>query len=389
MKYTKIVLFIFFISVAFIFGCKLFQSNDSDSEEYFPLLHIEANNYYDLGYAIGEGFFTQILTALDRQTDLIATIQSIIAIDSVYFYNNLVAAAEAQFPDYVQEIHGAADAIGVEHETLMTLNLFGDILALFYGAREQVCYEIPSAPFGCSTVSYNYNGMQYLAHNEDGFAQLGDLMGVVKAKIPGKPEFINFYYPGLLCGIAPALTDAGLAFSGNYIQSASGVLGGVPHLFIFRALLEAEDVDDAISIIQNTLTCNALHINIASDTENRVVSVEKADNITVVYEVEGLYAHTNHFIQDALLAYPTDDDATTHWRYDTLTGLIAPYEDNLEDVSCDVLRGFLCEVAAEPDTTGGLTGGMTLGSSIINMESGKWKLYFNDPNDNLYQILKF
>ena len=389
MKYTKIVFFIFFISVAFIVGCKLFQSNNSNSEEYFPLFHIEANNYYDLGYAIGEGFSTQILTAIDRQADLIATIQSIIAIDSVYFFENLVATAEAMFPDYVQEIHGTADAIGVEYETLMTLNLFGDIIALFYGAQEQVDYEIPSAPFGCSTVGYNYNGTQYLAHNEDGFAQLGDLMGVVRAELPGKPEFINFYYPGILCGVAPALTDAGLAFSGNYIQSASGVPGGVPHLFVFRALLEAEDVDDAISIIQNTLTCNALHVNIASDIENRVVSVEKAENTSVVYEVDGLYAHTNHFIQDALLAYPTDDDATTHWRYDTLAGLIATYEDDLEDVTCDVLHGFLCEVAAEPDTTGGLTGGMTLGSSIINMESGKWKLYFNDPNDNLYQILKF
>jgi len=45
-------------------------------------------------------------------------------------------------------------------------------------------------------------------------------------------------------------------------------------------------------------------VNIASGVENRVVSVEKAETTAVVTEVEGLYAHTNHFIQDAMLGSP-------------------------------------------------------------------------------------
>jgi len=387
----KLVFFIgigLVVSIFFIVGCDLFKSSN-DKEEYFSVLEVEVDNYYDLGFAIGQRFAENIQQTLIRQADLSAMIANIVSIDSVYFYENLLAKAEEIFPDYVDEIRGTSDGSGVEFDVLMRLNLLGDIIALYYGSAESIGMDIPELLLGCSTVSYNFNGNQYLAHNEDGMASLHDLMAVVKVKLSGNPEFINFYYPGLLCGVAPSTNDEGLAFSGNYIQSAADVPGGVPHLFIFRALLEAESVDEAVSIIVNTLACNALHVNIASGIENRVVSVEKAENTAVVHEVEGLYAHTNHFIQDAMLGFPTADDETTVARYTTLMGLIGTYADHLADVDCDVLHDFLCEVAAEPDTTGGLTSGMTLGTSIFNLQTGNWELFFNNPEDNLSQNLHF
>ena len=379
---------IFVLSTFLIIGCNLFKSN-SNKDDYFPIFEVEADNYYDLGFAIGQRFAENIQQAMLRQAELSAIIVNIISIDSVYFYENLLAKAEELFPDFVDEIRGTAEGSGVEFDVLMRLNCFGDIIALYYGLVGETDLDIPESLLGCSTVSYNYNGNQYLAHNEDGMASLHDLMSVIKVSMQGKPDFMNLYYPGLLCGIAPSLTDDGLAFSGNYVQSASGVPSGVPHLFIFRALLEAETVDEAISIIENTTACNALHVNIASGLENRVVSVEKAETTAAVTEVEGLYAHTNHFIQDAMLGFPTDDDATTLARYTTLMGLIGTYGDHLEDVDCDVLHGFLCDVAAEPDTTGGITGGMTLGTSLFNMETGNWELFFNNPADNISKNFHF
>ena len=387
-KLTLLLSLTLIVSISFILGCNLFKSS-SHKDDYFPIFEVEADNYYDLGFAIGQQFAENIQLAITRQAELSAIIANIISIDSVYFYENLLAKAEELYPDLVDEIRGMSDGSGVEFETLVRLNLFGDIIALYYGLAGETDLDIPESLLGCSTVSYNYNGTQYLAHNEDGMAQLHDLMSVIKVSMPGKPDFMNLYYPGLLCGIAPSLNDEGLAFSGNYIQSASGVPSGVPHLFVFATLLEAETVDEAISIIVNTLTCNDLHVNIASGIENRVVSVEKAENTAVVHEVEGLYAHTNHFIQDAMLGFPTDDDPTTHERYTTLMGLIATYTDNLADVDCDVLYDFLCDVAAEPDTTGGITGGMTLGTSLFNMETGNWELFFNNPADKISKNFHF
>ena len=380
-KKLVLICIILILSTFLIIGCDLFKSSSND-KDYFPIFEVEVNDYYDLGFAIGQRFEENIQEMLIRQAEIIATIGNIVAYDSVYFYENLLATAELLYPGFVDEIRGTSDGSGVEFDVLMRLNMFGDIIALYYGLLEHADLNLPDALLGCSTVSYNYDGTQYLAHNEDGFASLHELMSVIKVSMQGKPDFINLYYPGLVCGVGPSLNDEGLAFSGNYIQSAAGVPEGIPHLFIYRALLEAESVDDAIAIIVNTLACNDLHVNIASGVENRVVSVEKAETTAAVTEVEGLYAHTNHFIQDAMLGFPTDDDATTLARYTTLMGLIGTYEDHLADVDCDVLHGFLCEVAAEPDTLGGLTGGMTLGTSIFNMETGNWELFFNDPADN-------
>ena len=158
----KSLLFIFLvlsISTFLIIGCDLFNSNDENTEEeYFPVFEIEADSYYDLGFAIGQRFSEQIYESLDRQAEFIATIQYIISLDSVYFFENLVATAEANYPDYIQEIQGTADATEIPYETLMSLNLFGDIIALYYGAQEYGSIDIPASPLGCSTVSYNYNG---------------------------------------------------------------------------------------------------------------------------------------------------------------------------------------------------------------------------------------
>jgi len=387
----RLIIFISILGILLfsIAGCKLFQCEPTDEVEYFPVLGINAADNYDLGYKIGQGFSNQINIAIERQADLIATVQYIISFDSTYFYHNLVDAAEAAFPEYINELQGIADGAEVPFEILMTLNLFGDVIALYYGLPGVESIEVPESTLGCSTVSYSYDGTQYLAHNEDGMAELHDLMGVVRAKLPGKPEMINLYYPGLIPGVGPSMTEAGLAFSGNYIQSLQGNPAGVPHLFIFRSLLDALSVDESISMIEDVLTCNYLHINIASRIENRIVSVEKAENTTTIYEVDELYTHTNHFIQDEMLGFAIDYDATTLDRYTTLTNMINIYENDPGCVTCDILHGFLCEVAAEPDTTGGITGGMTLGSSIINLETGKWKLLFNNPIDNLSQILFF
>ncbi len=388
-KKLVFICIVLIVGIFLIIGCDLCKSNNDTEEEYFSVFEIEADSYYDLGFAIGQQFAENIQEFFLLEAELAAALETIVSIDSVYFYENLLAKAEENYPDYVNELHGTSDATGIEFDALMRLNFFGDIIALYYGSVENNAMDIPESLFGCSTVSYNYNGNQYLAHNEDSFASLHDLMAVVKVSMPDKPEFINFYYPGLLYGIAPSMNDAGLAFSNNFVQSAAGDPNGVPHFFIFRSLLEAESVDEAISILENTEPCNALHVNIASGIENRVVSVEKAETTAVVYEVEGLYAHTNHFIQDAMLGFPTADDDTTHERYDILAALIETYNDQLENVNCDVLYDFLCNVAAEPDTTGGVTGGMTVGTSIFNMQTGNWELFFNNPNDNLSQNLHF
>lgn len=390
MRNFKLLLFLTSLFLLFFISCDILDpDNDNKDEEYFPVFEVVSGNGYDLGFAIGERFSYEINQFMLREVDLHNTLCQIVSLDSVYFLQNMLDQATALFPNYVAEIQGTADAAGIDFTDLFILNSFGDIIALYYGSQYFDGNLINSQLVGCSTVTYNFNDIQYLAHNEDCFASLHDLMAVVKVELAGKPDFINFSYPGLLLGIAPSYLDNGLAISNNFIQLVGGDTNGVPHFFLLRYLLEANSIDEIVTMAENTITCDGFHVNVASDQDNTVYSIEKAFGTISVTEVNGLYAHTNHFIHDDMQAFPVSIDDSSICRLDILLDDISTYQNNLQEVNTDLLLDFLCDVAAIPDTTGGATTGMTVGSSIINLESGKWKLYFNDPNDDLYQILKF
>ena len=85
------------VSTFLIIGCDLFKSSNH-KDDYFPIFEVEADSYYDLGFAIGQRFAENIHETLIRQADLAATIEYIVSFDSVYFYGNLLAKAEEIYP---------------------------------------------------------------------------------------------------------------------------------------------------------------------------------------------------------------------------------------------------------------------------------------------------
>ena len=105
------------VSISLIMGCNLFKSS-SHKDDYFPIFEVEADNYYDLGFAIGQRFAENIQEAIIRQAELSAIIANIISVDSVYFYENLLAKAEELYPDLIDEIRGMSDGSGVEFEKI-------------------------------------------------------------------------------------------------------------------------------------------------------------------------------------------------------------------------------------------------------------------------------
>jgi len=390
MKRLLFLIICVLVCLLVLFSCDLFNPDDDEEDkEYFPVFEVEAASNYELGFKIGERFHDEILEFMEREADLHELLSQIVSLDSTFYFYNMLDQAEDLFPEYIEELQGTADAIGVEFEELFIWNCFGDIIALYSGSQYFNGNHINGNLVGCSTVSYNYDGNQFLGHNEDCFVSLQDLMAVVKVKLSGTPEFINFYYPALLLGVAPSMTDTGLAVSNNFIQLVGGNTNGVPHFFLLRALLEANTIQEAVETCENTPTCDGFHVTIASDSDDIVYSIEKAFDTISVIEVDGLYAHTNHFIHDDMLNFSVTTDESTINRINILQDDIAAYQDQLQDVTCDVLHDCLCDVVAIPDTSGGATTGMTVGTSIINLETGEWELYFNDPNDNKSQTLKF
>ncbi|MFO7601799.1 MAG: C45 family peptidase [Candidatus Desulfacyla sp.] len=245
---------------------------------------------------------------------------------------------------------------------------------------------------GCSTVSYSHGGKVYLAHNEDLFYAFHDLMFIVKAHPTGKPSFISFCYPGILMSIAPSMNDAGIFYSGNYITGTVLKEGGIPLAFIERSIMEAQTLDEAIqkATIDNRAYC--YHVNLASRDEAKVVSLEVAPSTYYLQEVEGLFAHTNHFFQPGMETFSVQDP-NSHSRLEVLTGLADGYAARLGDVYGDLLTQFLSSHDHWPDSpcvhAQNEVDAQTLGSTLFDVNNGTWRIAYNNPCERKFQMVGF
>ena len=357
---------------------------DAAPETYFPVLEV-SGSHYEIGHAIGTTFKERILKAFDLQARLMSTIEAFVETDRQRYYTRYLEAVQTRFPQFIEELQGMADGSGIPFEKFMLMSMFSELIYMMSNT-----VMIPS--HGCSTVSYSHDGKIYLAHNEDLFYPLHDLMFIVKAHPTGKPSFISFCYPGMLMSIAPAMNDAGIFYSGNYITGTVLTEGGIPTSFIERSIMEAKTLDEAIqkATIDNRAYC--YHVNLASRNDAKVVSLEVAPSTYYLQEVKGLFEHTNHFFQPGMETFSVQD-ANSISRLQVLNGLADAYTVRLDDVYGDLLTQFLSSHDNWPDSpcvhAQTEDGGQTLGSTLFDVNNGTWRIAYNNPCERKFQEIKF
>ena len=357
---------------------------DAAPETYFPVLEV-SGSHYDIGHAIGTTFKERIIKAFDLQAGLMSTIKAFVETDRERYYAQYLEVAQAQFPQFIEELNGMADGSGIPFEKFMLMNMFSELIHM-------MSHTITIPLHGCSTVSYSHGGQIYLAHNEDLFYSLHDLMFIVKAHPTGKPSFISFCYPGMLMSIAPAMNDVGIFYSGNYITGTVLTEGGIPTSFIERSIMEARTLDEAIqkATIDNRAYC--YHVSLASRSDAKVVSLEVAPSTYYLQEVEGLFEHTNHFFQPGMETF-SEQDANSISRLQVLTGLADAYAYRLNDVYGDLLTQFLSSHDNWPDSpcvhAQTEESAQTMGSTLFDVNNGAWRIAYNNPCERKFQEIKF
>jgi isopenicillin-N N-acyltransferase like protein len=360
--------------------------SDSNSEPvtYFPVLEV-SGTHYEIGYAIGTTFKERIGKAFNHMDGLIGKVETFIDTDTERFYTRYVETVQALYPQFIEELQGMADGSGFPFKSFMISSMLPEYIAMMTLGIEN--------PLGCSTVSYKYGGKVYLAHNEDGGYYLHDLMFIVKAHPTGKPSFISFCHPGNSMGPAPAMNDAGIFYSSNFVTGTEFQEGGIPTTFIERSFMEAQTMDEAIrkATIANRAYC--FNVNIASRDEAKVVSIEIAPSTYYLHEVEGLFVHTNHFFQPDMEKF-TVSNASSKSRFEVLTDLTGAYADRLNEVEGDLLTQFLSSHERSPDSPcshGGedVPTSQTLGSTLFDLNNGTWRISFNNPCQKKFQTVGF
>jgi hypothetical protein len=208
------------------------------------------------------------------------------------YYQAFLTLHRERYPAYMAELEGIAEGAKRPFEEVFLVNLRGEYL----GLMPQTPQTGNNSVQGCTDCLVLTAESALIGHNEDGSpASLGQLY-VVTVNLDEGPTFSALSYPGFLPGNAFGFNQAGILHTVNHVAPRPIKVGLSRH-FLARALLDARSLDEAIGNITESDRASGFNYNIGSLSERRVVSVEVAAERHHVREVQGYYAHTNHYFE--------------------------------------------------------------------------------------------
>jgi hypothetical protein len=342
----------------------------------FPWLEASGASY-EVGRAIGRRFETQIREGLRRRAAWFDGLRDFAMQDRASRFDPFVDAAREHFPEILDELRGWSDGSGVPFDDLMVLNLKAELSTMKASGA-------PETP-GCSTVAFAHGGRCLLAHNEDGHRANEGLMFLVRVSRPDRPDFLCLTYPGILCGNGPAVNEAGIVLTTNYIGGLDVRLG-VPRYVISRAALDSESLAEAVETVSHPLRAFSFHYNLGSRSEGRILSVETSVDAVATHEVDGLYVHTNHFRLPGMEEVPQDREYVTTSsisRFQVLEAEAARLRDRPEGLDGEAMIEMLSRHERAPYSPcrhpAGEVTGMTLGSVLFDVGGGGLRMCYANP----------
>jgi hypothetical protein len=185
-----------------------------------------------------------------------------------------------RFPRYWAELQGLAIGLALPFDDVFLWNCRGDIWAM--------------APDGCTTVQLP-GSPHVIGHNEDGDPDFAGRCALAHLASEGGTPFTAFVYPGSLPGHTFAVTAKGVVQTVNNIRPLAGG-GGTPRMVLARAILDAPDLDAALTVLKCTPRAGAFHLTLAQAGDERLLSVEFTARALSIDRLQAARVHSNHLI---------------------------------------------------------------------------------------------
>jgi isopenicillin-N N-acyltransferase-like protein len=336
-----------------------------------PVIHVKGS-HYEAGYQIGTQLKDDILrdvAEMKKSPDW-----KKVRAEAELF----LAYSKKYLPEYVTEIKGAADAVGLEVEDL------------FPGLCEEIGDENYRFTKGCSDLiasnDVTADGSVLAAHNNDTSPSTQDSVVIVHYQVDGEPEIVTVGYGGL--GISVGYNSAGISLTGNQVDS-NDMRVGVPRLLLVRKILAAKTLGEAIDAA--ILKERASNYNqLITDASGEIYSIEgSATDYAPLYSTDGYLVHTNHYVAPWMRKFEFDINGITSSivRYNRGSRLL---KKNLGRITVDKLKEFLSDHVNYPGSI--CRHGKrvkTTFSVIINLTTGTMLLARGNPCEVKYKEYDF
>jgi isopenicillin-N N-acyltransferase-like protein len=193
--------------------------------------------------------------------------------------------AQEKYPKYVEELVGMAEGAEVSFDDIMVVN-----------AMEAVTTDALHLT-KCTSMALNEertaDGHVLVTHNEDWLPEDEHDVYLVHAVPDDEPAFLAMTYGGLLPNIG--FNEAGIAQCCDSVYPTDSRIG-IPRVFLSRAVLAAENPDEAVrrAVIPHRA---AGYNHLLAHESGELYSVEvSARRFALLYGEDGYLVHTNHYL---------------------------------------------------------------------------------------------
>jgi len=216
------------------------------------------------------------------------------------------ARFEAPIADYkphlLAEMRGIAHGAGLDFLDVLAINVRTEVM--FAAKARQAAAA--AGPGECSAFAVvpapGRTGPTLVGQNWDWLPHAADTVVVLEARQDDAPDFVTVVEAGLLA--KTGMNSSGLGLVTNALVTADDVGDpGLPYHVLLRAILDCENVSDAIAALQAGFRSSSANYLLAH-RDGVAVDVEASpgdfDRLYFVYpdSDDGISLHTNHFLAD-------------------------------------------------------------------------------------------
>jgi predicted choloylglycine hydrolase len=215
-----------------------------------------------------------------------------------------------------------------------------------YHAAHDIGHAVQLMGFsGCSTLAVwgdkTQDGSLLIGRNFDFYA--GDKFAEDKILLfvnPDKGYRHTFVTWGGMIGVVSGMNERGLCILLNAAPSDIPLSSAMPVSILARKILQyAKNIDEAVSIAENSKTFISEQFIIASAEDNKAVSIEKTKNCQTVYSSSTPYMLcTNHFQSEKLEAKEKREPSSSEYRMDRMNEIIHSTQVFTAQTMVDFLR---------------------------------------------------
>lgn len=302
-------------------------------------------------------------------------------------------------PAYLEEMRGMAEGAGLDLLDVLAINVRTEVM-FAAKAREAAGRPVPAE---CSSFAVvpapGRPGPTLIGQNWDWLPHCTDTVVVLEASQDTGPDYVTVVEAGLLA--KTGMNSSGLGLAANALVTSADVgEPGVPFHLLLRAILDCENVSDALTALQSGPRSSSANYLIAH-RDGVAIDVEAApgdfSRLFFVYpgEDDGVVLHTNHFLSERF-----DGKDVSVWAMPDSPVRLQRLRAGVSaspDASLASFRSLLSDhanhpsgVCCHPDTRfDALDQGATVSSVLMDLDASRMWVSDGNPCEHPYRELDY